>query len=62
MTFGECASSNLMAILSGYRRRGKDLHRELIKLAQHPECAINPEKRAAFARKWARRLNPQPSP
>lgn len=61
-TSGQCASNNLMAILAGYQRRGKDLSRELVKIAQHPECAINPEKRAAFARKWAARIGLNPPP
>lgn len=56
VTSGECAANNLLAILSGYRKRGKNLEQELLALAQHPECAINPEKRAAFARKWAKRI------
>jgi len=53
---GELAAHNLQAILRSYRRRGLDLRRELRKIAANPECAIHPEKRAAFARKWASRL------
>lgn len=55
-TAGEIAASNLLAILRSYRRRGVDLRKSLLKIARMPECAINPEKRAAFARKWAARL------
>lgn len=55
-TSGETAAGNLLAILAGYRRRGVDLEAKLLEIARHPECAINPEKRAAFAKKWARRL------
>jgi hypothetical protein len=55
-TPGEVAAYNLLSILRSYRRRKLDLASELNKLAANPECVINPEKRAAFARKWARRL------
>jgi hypothetical protein len=53
---GQVAAGNLLAILAGYRRRGQDLESELLRIALHPGCAISPEKRAAFARKWALRL------
>jgi hypothetical protein len=53
---GERAAHNLLAIVRGYRRRKVDLGAELRQLSTNPGCAINPEKRAAFARKWARRL------
>lgn len=53
---GEMAAGNLLAIVSSWRRRGKDLAQELEVVSRHPECVQNPEKRAAFARKWAKRL------
>lgn len=53
---GERAAHNLLAIVRGYRRRKVDLGAELCQLSTNPGCVINPEKRAAFARKWARRL------
>lgn len=57
VTSGEVAVHNLLSIIRSYRRRGADVVQELRRLAEYPECAINPEKRAAFARKWARRLS-----
>lgn len=56
MSSGECAAHNLLSIVRSYRRRGLILERHLAQLAVEPGCAINPEKRAAFARKWARRM------
>ena len=53
---GEMAAHNLLAIVRGYRRRGIDLENKLRFLAGHPECLIDPKKRAAFARKWATRI------
>jgi hypothetical protein len=53
---GEIAAGNLLAILRSYRRRKLNLVSELRKIAANPECLINTEKRAAFARKWLRRL------
>lgn len=55
-TSGEVAAHNLLAILRSMERRGLNIGHELARIAQYPECAIHPEKRAAFARKWARRL------
>jgi hypothetical protein len=52
---GELAALNLLAILRSARRLG-ELDLRLRELAAHPQCAINPEKRAAFARKWAARV------
>ena len=56
MTSGECAVHNLLSIVRGDRRRGRSLEQRLAQLATEPGCLINPEKRAAFARKWARRM------
>ena len=55
-TSGEVAAHNLLVIVQSYQRRKVDLAKELQKLAKDPGCAINPEKRAAFARKWSNRL------
>jgi hypothetical protein len=56
MTSGECAVHNLLAIVRSCRRRGLNLEQRLSELAREPGCLINPEKRASFARKWARRM------
>jgi hypothetical protein len=56
-TSGECAAHNLLVLVRSHLRRRANLVEELQKLAVQPGCAINPEKRAAFARKWARRLS-----
>lgn len=53
---GEMAAHNLLAIVRGYRRRGGDLEGKLRFLAAHPECLVDPKRRAGFARKWAARL------
>jgi hypothetical protein len=55
-TAGEVAASNLLSIVRSRRNRDDDLVQWLEGIARHPECAINPEKRAAFARRWAKRL------
>lgn len=55
-TSGEMAVHNLLAILRSKRRRGEHLDLALARIADNPECLINPEKRAAFARKWLERL------
>jgi hypothetical protein len=55
-TAGEVAASNLLSIVRSWRNRGADLVQELEAVAVHPQCAISPEKRAAFARRWAKRL------
>lgn len=57
-TSGELAALNLLAILRIRRRLGKDFG--LRALAAHPECLIDPKKRAAFARKWADRIERNP--
>jgi hypothetical protein len=56
ITSGECAAHNLLSLARSYRRRGLDLEQRLSELAREPGCLINPEKRASFARKWARRM------
>ncbi len=56
VTSGQCAAHNLLVIIRGMGRRGKDIGQALAHIAEYPECAISPEKRAAFALKWARRL------
>lgn len=56
VTSGECAVQNLLMLLRGGTRRGIAIEKILANLATHPACAISPEKRAAFARKWAARL------
>lgn len=55
-TAGELAAHNLLVIVRSYAKRKKDLTAELQRIAAAPGCPINPEKRVAFARKWARRL------
>lgn len=55
-TSGELAAHNLMALVRSRQRRGGNIAQALQELAQHPQCAINPEKRASFARKWAARV------
>lgn len=59
-TNGETAALNLLSIVQSYRRRQKDLARELNRIAEEPGCLIDPKKRAAFARKWAARLDTVP--
>ncbi len=55
-TSGELAAHNLLAIVRGKIRRDEDIRKFLVMMSHFPECAINPQKRAAFARKWANRL------
>ncbi len=55
-TSGELTAHNLLSILRSQRRRGEDLEASLRTIAEHPECMIDPKKRAAFARKWAERM------
>lgn len=55
-TSGECAVHNLLFIVRSWQRRGIDLERALVGVIAEPGCLINPEKRAAFARKWVRRM------
>jgi hypothetical protein len=55
-TAGEMSAANLCSLVRSFRRRGADLTEELQKLVVQPGCVIHPEKRAAFARKWTRRL------
>jgi hypothetical protein len=55
-TPGEMSAHNLLVLVRSFLRRNKDIVHELQKLANSPGCAINPEKRAAFARKWSNRL------
>jgi hypothetical protein len=59
LTSGECAVHNLLTIVRSWRRRGEDIRISLLEVSQAPGCLINPEKRAAFARKWARRMQEQ---
>lgn len=53
---GQVAAHNLMVFIKGWSRRGEDVEAQLLELSIHPECMISPEKRAAFAKKWLRRL------
>jgi hypothetical protein len=55
-TAGEQAAHNMLVLVRSYLKRRQDLVEKLQELAGSPGCAFNPEKRAAFARKWARRL------
>ena len=55
-TNGEMAAWNLLSILQSMRQRGRDLSVELGRIAETPGCLIDPSKRAAFARKWQRRM------
>jgi len=61
VTSAEGAAHNLLCLLASAIRRG-NLDATLLVLAKFPQCAISPEKRAAFARKWALRLGLQPAP
>jgi hypothetical protein len=56
-TRGVIAAHNLLAILRSYRRRGVPLAPALRALAQNPQCVQDPHLRAAFARKWAAKLD-----
>lgn len=56
-TRGEMAAGNLLVLIGGYLKRRGDLVDYLTVISVHPECAQNPEKRAAFAKKWARKLS-----
>jgi hypothetical protein len=47
---------NLMSLLRGYRRRGKDPLILLDRLASDPGTIIQPDKRSALAKKWASKL------
>jgi len=49
------ASDNLLNICRLYRKRGEILS-HLWDIAYTPGTIIDPERRAAFARKWARRI------
>ena len=55
-TNGQVAAHNLLAIVRAKQRLGEDIRQALLVISQFPECAIDPGKRAAFARKWAQRL------
>jgi hypothetical protein len=56
VTSGELAAQNLLALLRGHRRRGGDVVQYLTQLSRVPGTSMNPEKRAAFAKKWAARM------
>ena len=55
----EVAYHNVMVFIKGWQRRNEDVLDHLEQIAMHPECAINPEKRAAFAKRLIRRLTSQ---
>lgn len=55
-TKGELAAHNLLTLIRGAVRRNQDLRQCLLVIANHPECLLDPHKRASFARKWARRV------
>jgi hypothetical protein len=46
---------DLLALLQMHRRRGGDVLQYLMQLTGDPG-SVNPEKRAAFAKKWAARM------
>jgi hypothetical protein len=48
---------NLLSLLRGYRRQGKDLLVLLDRLASDPGTIIQPNKRSALAKKWASKLH-----
>ena len=50
------AAHNLMAIVKHMIKRGANIREELLRIADNPGCMIESEKRAAFARKWAKRI------
>jgi hypothetical protein len=47
---------NLMVLLRGYRRQGRDPLILLDKLASDPGTIIQPNRRSALAKKWANKL------
>ena len=55
-TPGEVAVHNLLVLVRSFQRCNADVAESLRRLVANPGCAINPEKRAAFARKLACRL------
>jgi hypothetical protein len=55
-TASENAAYNLLVIVRHMRGRNKDLVHELVRISADPGCPINPKRRAAFAMKWARRM------
>ena len=55
-TAGEQAANNLLVIVRSFQKRKANLVQELQRLSMDPGCAFNPEKRAAFSRKWANRI------
>ena len=56
-THGELAAFNLMQLVRGAVRLGKNPLEYLEQLAHNPACSTSPRRRAAFARKWVRRSN-----
>jgi|688.fasta_scaffold03312_19 hypothetical protein len=50
---------NLMTLIRGNRKQGKDILVLLQNLENDPGTIIQPQKRSAFARKWAKRLQKQ---
>jgi len=55
MTDGEGAASNLLNLCRSYRKRG-ELREKLRRLAVNPGTVIQPQKRAAYAKKWLKRI------
>lgn len=55
-TSGEVAAQNLMLLIRGVERRRGNVEEFLSSVALNPMCAISPQRRAGFARKWARRI------
>ena len=51
----ESDAGTLVAILKSIRKR-EDVLPALERIAQNPGCLIRPERRAAYARKWAARI------
>lgn len=50
------AAHNLMSLIKSYMRQGKDIVQEFLRIADNPGTLINPNRRAALARKWAKRI------
>lgn len=52
-------AQNLISILKSYRRQKKNLLLELLRIYKNPGTIIKPEKRRAYALKWAKRIQEQ---
>lgn len=58
-TEGQVAMHNLLVLLRHVRRRNEDVRAYLHRLSVEPGTIIRPEKRAAYAKRLLKRLNPK---